>query len=205
MKCQKCGTEYEGNFCPKGCNSPHYKNSKKKKSGGKTALIIIACVFGFAALMGILFGEKDATNTGSGSGAQQIASSDIESVESVNTYEQDRQLTTFNGVKATFMEVYDPKAGVTALAIKVKLENKGSEEFTILPVDGYVNDTAVQFMSGLPVTVAPGKNAVGVYTFGYNDLGFSKVEDIKKIEFKLGLMGSDASGVKKSDAITIKF
>lgn len=175
----------------------------KKKKGGKIALIIILCMFVFAALMGILFGEEDVGNIGSGSGA--IASSDAESKESVNTYKQDRHLTTFNGVKATFMEVYDPKSGVTALAIKVKLENNGNSEVTIIPVDGYVNDTAVQFMSGLPVTIAPGKTAVGVYTFGYNDLGFSKVEDIEKMEFKLGLMSSDWSEVKKSDVITINF
>ena len=23
IKCNKCGTEYEGNFCPNGCNSPY--------------------------------------------------------------------------------------------------------------------------------------------------------------------------------------
>ena len=28
MKCEKCGTEYEGNFCPKGCNSPYVKKKK---------------------------------------------------------------------------------------------------------------------------------------------------------------------------------
>ncbi|MBQ8768847.1 MAG: hypothetical protein IJZ15_04285 [Oscillospiraceae bacterium] len=28
MKCEKCGTEYEGNYCPKGCNSPYYKPKK---------------------------------------------------------------------------------------------------------------------------------------------------------------------------------
>ncbi|MBQ7799650.1 MAG: hypothetical protein IJ370_04085 [Oscillospiraceae bacterium] len=179
------------------------QQTAKKKKSGKIALIIILCIFGFAALMGILFGEEDAGNNGSGSGA--IASSDVESKESVNTYEQDRELTTFNGVKATFMEVYDPKTGVTALAIKVKLENNGSSEVTVLPVEGYVNDTSVQFMSGLPVTIAPGKNAVGVYTFGYNDLGFSNVEDIDKMEFKLGLMSSDWSGVKKSETVQIDF
>ncbi|MBR6793378.1 MAG: hypothetical protein IKM48_03340 [Clostridia bacterium] len=31
MKCEKCGTEYEGNYCPKGCNSPYYKKKKAKK------------------------------------------------------------------------------------------------------------------------------------------------------------------------------
>ena len=31
MKCEKCGTEYEGNYCPMGCNSPHVKKQKIKK------------------------------------------------------------------------------------------------------------------------------------------------------------------------------
>lgn len=31
MKCEKCGTEYEGNFCPNGCNSSAVTTDKKKK------------------------------------------------------------------------------------------------------------------------------------------------------------------------------
>lgn len=31
MKCNKCGTEYEGNFCPNGCNSPQVPQANVKK------------------------------------------------------------------------------------------------------------------------------------------------------------------------------
>lgn len=32
MKCPKCGTEYEGNFCPNGCNSPYYNTAQSQQS-----------------------------------------------------------------------------------------------------------------------------------------------------------------------------
>jgi len=196
--------------------SNYAQPSGRKKNSNKTALVIILCIFGFSALMGILFGEEEPKNITSETGSTLVTSSETESQEESyskpsqntlkeNTYTKDRYLTNFNGVKATFMEVCDPNIGVTALQVKINLENNGNEEVTVLPIDGYVNDTAVQFMSGFPVTIAPGKKAVGVYTFGYNDLGFSKVEDIEKMEFKLGLMNSSWSEVKKSEIITIVF
>lgn len=43
MFCTKCGTEYKGNYCPRGCNSP-YRNQKKPIS---SLLIIVALIFVF--------------------------------------------------------------------------------------------------------------------------------------------------------------
>lgn len=49
-KCPVCGTEYEGTFCPKGCNSAAFQQptpTKKKKRG---CLIAILAVVGVAVL-----------------------------------------------------------------------------------------------------------------------------------------------------------
>lgn len=46
-KCPKCGTEYEGNFCPNGCNAPVQNTAQaqpKKKNGCLIAAIIVAIV-----------------------------------------------------------------------------------------------------------------------------------------------------------------
>lgn len=205
MKCTKCGTEYEGNFCPKGCNSPYYK---KKKSGGKVALIIIACFAVFSAMLGVLFGEEQPTEENNITTTSAISDTKTESKEETkkeNPYETKKDLITFEGVKAEFVKVYDPKAGVTAFAVALNLNNTSNKEVTVTLTDGYVNDTKVQFMSGLPVTIASGKKAVGVYTFGYDGLGFSKIEEIEKMEFKISLLNESWSDMKTSKNITLNF
>lgn len=60
-RCPKCGAEYEGNFCPNGCNSAAYQQlvqplKKKKLKGWQIALIILACVVGCAPI-GIFMGQ----------------------------------------------------------------------------------------------------------------------------------------------------
>lgn len=41
MKCEKCGVEYEGNYCPKGCNSPYFKQKKPIASWLIVVLLIL--------------------------------------------------------------------------------------------------------------------------------------------------------------------
>ena len=194
-KCKKCGTELVGKVCPNGC---------KQKKGCLTAvLIVIVIMFAFAAIMGVLFGEEEPTNVQSSS-VSSSASKENSSEKNTNKYTTKKQLTTFNGISAEFVKLYDPKAGVTALAVALNLENNGAEEVTVSLSDGYVNDTKVQFMSGLPVTIAPGKKAVGVFMFGYDGLGFSKVEDIEKMEFKIALLNNQYD-LKTSEKVTLNF
>ena len=76
MKCQKCGSEFEGNYCPNGCNTTYYKPTKKKK-GGTVALIVVIGFFVFAIVMGFAFGEE-----------APEASSDVSSVSSQQSTSQ---------------------------------------------------------------------------------------------------------------------
>lgn len=196
VKCSKCGTVYTGNFCPNGCNSPNYQKPKKKK-GLKILLIIVAAILAVAVL-GNLFGEETPSDTGS-------TSTPASTEEKANPYETEKDLITFEGVEADFVKLYDPKSGVTAFAVCLNLKNNSKKEVTVTLSDGYVNDTSVQFMTGLPVTIASGKKAVGVYMFGYNNLGFSKIEEIEKMEFKISLLSEDWSDLKTSKKVTLNF
>lgn len=199
VKCKKCGNEYEGNFCS---NCGYNGKQNKKKKGCGTAILIVISLFVFAAIMGILFGEETPNDTGSD--LTSISESNIKE-DKTNLYEVQKDLITFEGVEADFVKLYDPKSGVTAFAIALNLKNNGSEEVTVSLSDGYVNDTKVQFMSGLPVTIAPGKKAVGVYVFGYDGLGFSKIEEIEKMEFKIALLNSNWDNLKTSEKVELKF
>lgn len=210
MKCLKCGNEYEGNFCPKcgtaennkSATQPQQSKPKKKKGCLTALLVIVIFMFAFAIVMGILFGEEQTDNQSSS--VSSVALEENSSEEKNNSYETKKDLITFNDVSAEFVKLYDPKAGVTALAVALNLENNGTKEVTVSLSDGYVNDTKVQFMSGLPVTIAQGKKAVGAFMFGYDGLGFSKVEDIKKMEFKLTLL-DESYNLESSKTITIDF
>lgn len=210
MKCTKCGNEFEGNFCPNcgnGINNtsivnPQPLKPKKKKKGCLTVILTaVIGMFVFSAVMGIMFGEEEPKD----SQISSITSSNVSSEKKTNKYETKKDLITFQGVEADFVKLYDPKAGVTALAVSLDLKNTGAEEVTVTLSDGYVNDTKVQFMTGLPVTIAPGKKAVGVYMFGYDGLDFSKVEDIKKIEFKISLLNSNWDSLKTSETVVLNF
>lgn len=203
MKCTKCGTEYEGNFCPHGCNSPYYKKKKRGKGGIFALVLIVFFVFGMT--MGAIFGEEEPQKNNILTSEQESTQSyEKEEIEN-NLYEVEKDLITFEGVEAKFLKLYDPKVGVTAFAVALNLNNTSNKEVTVTLTDGYVNDTKVQFMSGLPVTIASGKKAVGVYTFGYDGLGFSKIEEIEKMEFKISLLNESWSDMKTSKNITLNF
>ena len=171
-------------------------NKKSIKMGCGLSAIIFVVIFAIIIVVALSSGTSTDDKT------SNIQSSNS---ETTNVYETEKELITFEGVKAKFVKLYDPNAGITALAVTLNLENNGTEEITVSLSDGYVNDTKVQFMTGLPVTIAPGKKAVGVFMFGYDGLGFSKVEDIEKMEFKIGLLNSEWSALKTSEKVTLNF
>jgi hypothetical protein len=183
-KCKKCGAELIKNRCPNGC----------KQNGLKVGCATVAIVF--VLIITIIVVAALATPD---------TSSNVSSVNQTNIYETKKELINFEGISAEFIKLYDPNAGITALAVSLDLENTGAEEVTVTLSDGYVNDTKVQFMTGLPVTIASGKRAIGVYMFGYDGLGFSKVEDIKKMEFKISLLNSNWDSLKTSETVVLNF
>lgn len=63
MKCSKCGQEYEGNFCPNGCNSPAYINPpaavpNTEKQGAPTWAIILLLFLFFPVGIALMWAKK---------------------------------------------------------------------------------------------------------------------------------------------------
>ena len=57
MICEKCGTSYEGNFCPNGCNSPNFGKKSKKRFYQKWWFWLIA-VFAVITVIGAAAGNE---------------------------------------------------------------------------------------------------------------------------------------------------
>lgn len=95
--CPKCGTQYEGNFCPNGCNSANFaqqnaaKPPKKSNKALKVILIILAVVVGIGILGSVL--SKNDTESGSNS-----PTSDSEISSTVQNNESSTPAQTSNTV-----------------------------------------------------------------------------------------------------------
>jgi len=159
MYCQNCGTEVTTKFCPN-CGAeimqqaqpqqtqqvqpqqvayqqPKYTQPpKKKKSGGKTALIVIACVFGFAALMGILFGEEEPA--GSSSGIAQVDTSSEAQIQYIEISAQDLW-NAFEDNEVAADEKYKGEyVKVTGIVNNINSKDVLTSANILLEVDEYV-------------------------------------------------------------------
>ncbi len=228
MKCQKCGTAHDSNFCPN-CGTPSVTQNnvqiqqtapkppiKKKKKHG--CLIAIICMFAFSAVMGILFGEETPSpedtqnNTSSISNVQTDEVSEIGqdvSQENKNekkpTNNKEKIIYTDSDIKVSFIKVAEASeygVNVTACYIYLKVENIGTQKYTVMLQDAYANDSAVTVMSGLPMTLEPGKNSKQPFAFGYNEI-LNSADEVEKLDFKIILYDDNFSTIKTTQNITV--
>lgn len=82
---------------------------------------------------------------------------DKTSTETANTsevvYEDDTLTVTFKGVSEVAGQI----------GMSFTLDNNGADEITVLPTKSSVNDVMVQFVSGTPAVILPGKTANQVW------------------------------------------
>lgn len=130
---------------------------KKLSKGGKIAIFIIGIIVLLFVVASIVStptdGGSDPTSSAAEGGEQQ-------SLKGKVLYED-------SNYKVTYVGFEDPGMGVTAFNLSLKIENNSDKKVVATLVDGYANDTAVFFGSGVPVEIMPGKNAVGVFILGY--------------------------------------
>ena len=142
MKCEKCGTEYEGNYCPQGCNAPIPAKKKKPIFKKWWFWAIIAVVLIVVVAGGSGSDEPVSDEGGSQSnGAQTEAVSgnepgEKESEDKGNVYNVGETVDA-NGLKILYVsaekwegynEYSAPAEGNMVVRIKIAAENTASTD-----------------------------------------------------------------------------
>ena len=108
--------------------------------------------------------------------------------------------------KVTYVDFEDKELGITMFHLTLKFENKSDKSVAVTFEESYANDTAIQFISGFPLEILPGKNAVAHNGFGYDGLGFDSIDDVKKLEFKLVIRDSESfREIMRTDTLVLNF
>ncbi len=149
--------------------------------------------------------EENSTEDSSGNEVSENKEANEEEKEEEEK-EEEKVLYSDGNIKVSYVNFTDTKI-VTTFNLLLKIENNMDKEVMVSLTDGYANDTAVTFMTGLPVEILPGKNAVGAFSFGYANLGIESIDDIKKLEFKINLRDSESilDVLLETENITISF
>lgn len=167
---------------------------KKLSKGGKIAIFIIGIIVLLFVVASIVSTPTDSGGDPTGSAAE---GGEQQSLKGKVLYED-------SNYKVTYVGFEDPGMGVTAFNLSLKIENNSDKKVVATLVDGYANDTAVFFGSGVPVEIMPGKNAVGVFILGYNNTGISSIDEIEKLQFKIQLYDENFSeSLLKTSDITL--
>ena len=89
-------------------------------------------------------------------------------------YEDGTLTVTFKGVSEVAEQI----------GMSFTLDNNGADEITVLPIKGSVNGVMVQFVSGTPATILPGKTANQVWMANPEVVG-ATADEVTSIEVVL--------------------
>lgn len=89
-------------------------------------------------------------------------------------YEDGTLTVTFKGVSEVAGQI----------GMSFTLDNNGADEITVLPIKGSVNNVMVQFVSGTPATILPGKTANQVWMANPEVVG-ATADEVTSIEVVL--------------------
>lgn len=126
----------------------------------------ILCVITLAMGLTACSGESTEPNS--------TAESKVKETSKV-VYEDDTLSVTFKGVSDVAGQI----------GLNFTLENKSSEEITVIPLDSSVNETMVQFTSGTIATIQSGKTFNQVWLCNPETIGISESNEVENIEFSL--------------------
>ena len=108
-------------------------------------------------------------------------------------------------MKVSFIEVFEEPSISGAGYLRLKVENKTDKTVTVYPKDVYVNDTSTILGSGVPMTLAPGKNSQAPFIIFYSNLGITSKDEIQKIEFKLTFDDENYDTIAETETLVIEF
>lgn len=96
-------------------------------------------------------------------------------------------------IKATYLGIMESFGYVT---LNVRIENKTDSEITVVPLESSVDDTMIQFVSGVPATMQGHKSINQAWIIGN--------EPQNNVEFKLGILDEHWSELAVTDVIRIE-
>ena len=96
-------------------------------------------------------------------------------------------------IKATYLGIMESFGYVT---LNVRIENKTDSEITVVPLESSVDDTMIQFVSGVPATMQGHKSINQAWIIGS--------EPQNNVEFKLGILDEHWSELAVTDVIRIE-
>lgn len=162
------------------------KEVAKSKKIVAALLCSIVIVFTIIVVAAISSPDPKATSNDTPSSSETINSNTSQDQKEKVIYADDN-------FKITYVDFLDPKSGVTAFNLLLKIENDSDKEVIASLSDGYANDTAVFFGSGMPIKIKPDKNAVGVFILGYANTDITNIDEINTLEFKITLYDENYS------------
>lgn len=105
--------------------------------------------------------------------------------------------------KVVFQKLHEEPSIEGMGYIDLKFENKTDQEITIYPKDSAVNDTAVQYMSGIPGTMASGQKFNQSWFFSFENAGISELSEVNELSFSLWIVDENMNTLGETDVITV--
>ncbi len=182
VKCKSCGAEIAktAKTCPQ-CGAAQHNGAKI----ACVIIVIVTIVLCIAVASSPAKGPAAPPATDPQNGESTSSEDIVLSMENAKvTY---KGCTTAEGISGCFY-------------ISLAIENTGDTEAMYTLSDVYVDDTACNVGTGVPVVAAPGKKANGSFII-FTDKNLS---DVQKIEFEFNILDNETlHTIESSDTVTV--
>lgn len=123
--------------------------------------------------------------------------SEVSDSDESSGYAEGQILVDNDVVKVIFTEIYEEPSIENACYLRWMVENKSDKKITVYLKDAYVNDTFVQMLSGIPMTIEPGKKSRIPYFF----TGYTK-DNVNSFEFKVWVKDENSNTLVETETLT---
>ena len=107
-------------------------------------------------------------------------------------------------IEASFVKVFEEDSVQGACYLQLNVINKFDREITVMITDVYLNGTQAFGGSGVPMTIAVGKNSQNPFFISYSNTNITELEQVETIEFKLMITGDDNNTIETTASILIE-
>ena len=123
----------------------------------------------------------------------------IQQLQSIDISENEKLVHEDDYIKVWYVNSFEqPEVVADTCYFTLKVDNKTDKQITIYPMDASANDNMVNILSGIPLTINPGKTGQNAFFFSYAVFAES-MSEISTIEFEANLMDENTSIIHKAD------